>query len=86
MIINCLYILVKRYKNFWNMFLFAGGMYSILMTLAGMLICIVATVAFGLFENISEVFSVLPWGPLFVITWILGGGMMGLVEVLAGRK
>ena len=78
--------MIPGWGHFWNMFLFAGGMYSILMTLAGMLICIVATVAFGLFENISEVFSVLPWGPLFVITWILGGGMMGLVEVLAGRK
>lgn len=70
---------------FWT-FLITGGMFGISMTLITMLICIIATAAFGLFASIPEMLTALPWWLFLAIGWIGFGGAMGIVEVLSRRK
>ena len=71
---------------FWWIFLIAGGMFGIAMTLIAMLLCIMTTAAFGLFSDIPEMLKTMPWGLLLAIGWIGFGGAMGIIEVLASRK
>ena len=78
--------LIPGWGMFWQIFLIAGGMFGIAMTLIMMLICIIITAAFGLFADIPEMLKTMPWGLLLAIGWIGFGGAMGIVEVLAHRK
>ena len=67
-------------------FLIAGGMFGIAMTLIMMLLCIIVTATFGLFSDIPEMLREIPWVLLLAIGWIGFGGAMGIVEVLVKRK
>ncbi len=78
--------MVPGWGTFWWIFFVAGGIFGITMTLISMIMCILATIAFGLFSDIPEMLSIMPWGLLLVIGWIGFGGAMGIVEVLARRK
>ena len=78
--------LIPGWGMFWWVFLIGGGMFGIAMTLIAMLLCIITTVAFGLFADIPEMLKTMPWGLLLAIGWIGFGGAMGIVEVLAHRK
>lgn len=77
---------IPGWGMFWWIFLITGGMFSIAMTLIMMLLCIIVTVAFGLFADIPEMLKTIPWGHLLAVGWIGFGGAMGIVEVLAHRK
>ena len=78
--------LIPGWGMFWWVFLIGGGMFGVAMTLIAMLLCIITTVAFGLFSSIPEMLKTMPWGLLLAIGWIGFGGAMGIVEVLAHRK
>ncbi len=78
--------LIPGWGMFLWVFLIGGGMFGIAMTLIAMLLCIITTVAFGLFADTLEMLKTMPWGLLLAIGWIGFGGTMGIVEVLAHRK
>ncbi len=77
---------IPGWGMFWWIFLVAGGMFGVAMTLMMMLLCIIATAAFGSFSDIPEMLKTMPWGLLLAIGWLGFGGAMGIVEVLAHRK
>ncbi|MBQ4156076.1 MAG: DUF3878 family protein, partial [Clostridia bacterium] len=72
--------------TFLTVFLVGGGLFAIFMTLAMMIICTLTTIAFGLFNDIPEMFKVMPWWQMFGFAWIGFGGLMGITEFLAKRK
>lgn len=78
--------LIPGWGMFWGMFLIAGGMFGIAMTVIMMLLCILTTAAFGLFADIPEMLKSMPWGIILSIGWIGFGGAMGITDVLAHRK
>lgn len=77
---------ISSWGMFWQIFLIAGGMYGIAMTLIAMFVCIIVTAAVGLISDIPGMLKSMPWGFLLAIGWIGFGGAMGIVEVLARRK
>lgn len=78
--------MIPGWGMFWSIFLIAGGIFSIIMTFAMMLICINFTVVLVSFSSIPEMLKVVPWGWILAIGWIGFGGAMGIVTVLAYRK
>ena len=78
--------LIPGWGMFWWIFLIAGGMFGIAMTLIMMLLCMIITAVEGMFSEIPEMLRMIPWGLLLAIGWIGYGGAMGIVEVLAHRK
>lgn len=78
--------MIPGWGMFWWIFLIAGGMFGVAMTLIMMLFCVIATAAFGLLADIPEMLKTMPWGLLLAVGWIGFGGAMGIVEVLAHRK
>ena len=77
---------IPGFGMFLRIFLVAGGMFGVAMTLIALLLCVLATAAFGRFSDIPEMLKAIPWGLLLAIGWIGFGGAMGIAEVLAGRK
>lgn len=77
---------IPGFGMFLRIFLVAGGMFGVAMTLIALLLCVLATAAFGRFSDIPEMLKAIPWGLLLAIGWIGYGGAMGIAEVLAGRK
>ena len=78
--------IIPGWGMFWMIFLIVGGIFGIAMTAIMMLLCIIATVAFGFASSIPEILKEMPWGLFLAISWIGFGGAMGIVEVLALRK
>ena len=72
--------------TFWAIFLIGGGLFSVAMTLAMMLMCIIITVIVGQAAVIPELLTEIPWGSFLAMAWILFGGAMGIIELLAHRK
>lgn len=70
---------------FWTFFLVGGGFFSVFMTLVFFVITILLTVVFTGFAMVPEVVIAVPWFRILLLTWILFGGIMGLVTVLAKR-
>ncbi len=77
---------LNDFKSFLWIFLIGGGFFGVAMTLIMMLVCIIATAAFGLFYDIPEMMRTMPWGLILAMGWIGFGGSMGIVEILADRK
>ncbi len=77
---------IPGWGTFFWVFILGGGLFAALMTLTMLIICIFVTIVFGLFNEIPEMLTVIPWGWLFAFAWIGFGGTMGLIEVLARRK
>ncbi|MBP3605639.1 MAG: DUF3878 family protein [Clostridia bacterium] len=71
---------------FFLVFLIMGGLFGVMMTFCMMLICVLATAAFGLFASIPEMLQAIPWWWILAIAWGGFGGAMGVLEVLAQRK
>lgn len=75
--------------SYWIIFLFMfivmGGLFSVFMTVCFMLIAAVC----GLVtqpQAIPSIITGIPWWKLFLLAWILYGGAMGILTVLAKRK
>lgn len=77
-------------KSFWLILLIAGGLFSVLMTAAMMIVCVVVTLIFSLFLGqwipILEMLRTIPWGWILAFGWIAFGGTMGIIETLSQRK
>ena len=71
---------------FLGMFLFAGGLFGILMTIGFALIAVLMALLFGAASEIPELMSSMPWWQILVFCWVGFGASMGIVEVLAKRK
>lgn len=78
--------MIPGWGAFWSMFLSADGMFGIAITIIMMLICIIATTAFGLFSDIPEMLEAIPWVLISALGWIGFGVAMGVLEVFAHKK
>ena len=78
--------IIPGFELFLGVFLIAGGLFAIAMTLATAIICIVLTTAFGLFYSIPEMLLSIPWWLILVLGWLGFGIPMGLVEVMSRRR
>lgn len=65
-------------------FLLMGGLFGLFMTLGMMLFAIIM----GFFEGQSPAYMLqgFPWLMIFLLSWILFGGAMGLISAFASRK
>lgn len=77
---------ISNWTTFWVVFLFAGGLFGIFMTLAMMLIAVVGLTIFGQFWEIPSFFATVPWWMVLAFCWIGFGAGMGIVTVLGNRK
>ena len=65
---------------FLGTFLIAGGMFAVLMTLAMLLICTAVTVFIHGCAAVPDMLAYMPWWFIFVLAWVLFGGILGLLE------
>lgn len=73
-------------RLFLSVFIIMGGMYSILMILAGILLSVIACLVFGQPETVPTMLTEMPWLALLLLAWVLFGGIMGIVTVLVKRR
>ncbi len=71
---------------FFFVFILMGGLFSIFMTVGLMLFGIILCLVEGQAQAIHSLFTEIPWWGLFLLSWILFGGTMGIITVLAKRK
>ena len=76
--------------SFWSyfiaLFIFAGGLFAIIMTAAIFLICcLVTAIIFG-FSDIPEMIRQMPWWFFFAISFLGFGGTMAIVDTKAKMK
>ena len=67
-------------------FFFMGGFFALFMTMGFMLIEVLLCLIFGMPREISVLFAETPWWMLFASVWVLFGGAMGIITILAKRK
>ena len=78
--------IIPGFGLFWCVFMIAGGLFAIAMTIAMAIMCIIITIAFGLFDSIPEMLQAIPWWLILVMGWIGFGVPMGIIEVLSLRS
>lgn len=71
---------------FFFLFIVMGGLFSVLFTLGMLAITVLITAVVAGFSAVPEMLTALPWLQIFAACWVLYGGAMGLVTVLAKRK
>ncbi len=76
----------SNWTIFWLVFLFAGGFFGVVMTLAMMLLTVVALLLFGQFSQILSFMTTAPWLRCLAFCWVSFGASMGIVTVLGKRK
>lgn len=67
-------------------FVFMGGFFALFMTMGFMLMEVLLCLIFGMPREISVLFAETPWWMLFASVWVLFGGAMGIITILAKRK
>lgn len=77
---------VSNWTAFWLIFLLAGGFFGIFMTLAMMLVSVVALALFGEFREIPSFMATVPWWQCLAFCWVSFGASMGIVTIIAKRK
>ena len=74
------------WQYFISTFIFAGGLFAVLMTAATFLIlCLVDAIIFG-FGDIPNMIKEMPWLLFFAISFVGFGGGMAIVDTMAKRK
>lgn len=71
---------------FLSAFIIMGGLFGIFMTLGFMLIEVAVTAMVGLANQIPELLMTTPWCLIFAACWVMFGGAMGVVQLIAKRK
>ena len=74
------------WQYFVSMFLFAGGLFAVLMTAATFLILCLVTAIFDGFSGIFDMIKQMPWWLFFAISFIGFGGAMAFVDTKAKMK
>lgn len=74
------------WKLFFFVFVLMGGLFGILLTIGFMLMTVVACLVLGQPQAIPSMFTDIPWGVGLLTAWVLFGGIMGIVTVLAKRR
>lgn len=67
-------------------FLICGSAFSVFMTLGFMLLGVLACLLTGQPQDILPMFTEMPWISLFLLTWALFGGAMGILTIIAMKK
>lgn len=75
-----------EWQNFILTFLVLGGMFAILMTLAALLFCCLATIVTLGIKEIPDMILHMPWWLFFNIAYIGFGGTMAILNAKAKRK
>lgn len=65
---------------FLGTFLIAGGICAVFVTLAMLLVCTVFTVFIHGCAAVPDMLAYMPWWFIFVLAWVLFGGILGLLE------
>ena len=65
---------------FLGTFLIAGGICAVFMTLAMLLVCTAVTVFIHGCAAVPDMLAYMPWWFIFVLAWVLFGGILGLLE------
>ena len=67
-------------------FILMGGLFGLFMTVGFMALTPLLLWLFGEGDSIGELFMMAPWLDMFFMSWLLFGGVMGVITVLAKRK
>lgn len=75
---------------YWQIFLFVflimGGFFAVCMTLGFLIIDVVMCIICGQIQSIAELIFATPWLFVFGALWLLFGGAMGIVTVIAASR
>lgn len=71
---------------FLLVFILMGGLFGLFMTVGFMALTPLLLWLFGEGDSIGELFMMAPWLDMFFMSWLLFGGVMGVITVLAKRK
>lgn len=74
------------WQYFVSMFIFAGGLFAILMTSASFLILCLVTAIIDGFGGILDMVKQMPWWLFFTISFVGFGGAMAIVDIKAKTK
>lgn len=78
--------IIPGFELFLSVFLIAGALFALAMTLSIAIVCAVVTAMFGLFDSIPEMLLSIPWWIILILGWLGFGIPMGIVEVLSRRR
>lgn len=71
---------------FWYFMLIGGGIFSVLMTLGMLLMCVLIIGLLDGFASLPEFLGSVPWVFILLFCWIGFGSSMGIITVLAAKK
>ena len=74
------------WQYFVSMFIFAGGLFAVLMTAATFLILCLVTAILDGFSGILDMIKQMPWWLFFAISFVGFGGAMAIVDAKAKTK
>ena len=74
------------WQYFVSMFIFAGGLFAVLMTTATFLILCLVTAILDGFSGILDMIKQMPWWLFFAISFVGFGGAMAIVDTKAKTK
>lgn len=74
------------WQYFISMFIFAGGLFAVLMTAATFLILCLVTAILDGFSGILDMIKQMPWWLFFAISFVGFGGAMAIVDTKAKTK
>ncbi|MGN0493295.1 MAG: hypothetical protein ACI4F7_06565, partial [Acutalibacteraceae bacterium] len=73
-------------RIFAAIFIFAGGLFGIFMTLGLMLMAVLFALIDGQPQTVPSMITDIPWWFCLVFSWVTFGGAMGIITVLSKRK
>lgn len=74
------------FRLFAAIFIFAGGLFGIFMTLGLMLMAVLFALIDGQPQTVPSMITDIPWWFCLVFSWVAFGGAMGIITVLSKRK
>lgn len=74
------------WQYFVSMFIFAGGLFAVFMTVASFLILCLVTIILDGFGSILDMIKQMPWWLFFVISFVGFGAPMAIVDMKAKTK
>lgn len=77
---------ISNWRVFWLVFLIFGGCFSVLYTLGMVLVSGLIAAIFGGLDAVWESVATYPWLQMFAGSWLLSGGVLGLMMIFAIKE